>query len=162
MKLLITPLERLVLEALQNKKNQVPLIQEEIDLPLEMINVILRNLILKGFVIYEPNEYLLNLKNQAFLNLLKNKENVFSECDELIKVCLEKELTEKTKESFRMRKASLTPKQLSFLKAMLFNINSFIDDCEKENEYLPLKERTLIFWGQNQYQDTYTRLIEKL
>lgn len=162
MKLLITPLERLILEALQSKKEQIPLIQEETGLPIELIQNILRNLILKGFVIYEPDSYLINFENKFFLDLLKNKDNLFSECDELIKVCLLKELEIRSKDFFRLRKSSLTSHQSLLLKAMLHNIDSFLNDCDKENKAMPLKEKTLIFWGKNQYQDTYTRLIENL
>lgn len=163
MNMYISPLERMILESIQMQQKTIANICFDTNIQPAILQNIIQSLIVKGLIllndegIYSINK---NLSESSKASL-RNKENVILECNEIVRASIKISIDEDSK-NFHLKKVALNESQKKLLKAMLYNINSFLEDCHQENKNIKTKDQTVIFWGENTYENLTQNIIKTI
>src|SRR5690606_17623443 len=145
----ITSIERFVLETIDNKQMSYDEIKNECGLKDNVCFNTLQALVIKNIVTTNGATYTIN-KNISSENISKINHPIHKaqESSELVESFL---LT--SKDAFVLSKVALNEKDQKIFRAMLKNLEDFINDCHKSNKKnISYKDRSFIFWGMTKNQ----------
>lgn len=143
----ITSIERFILETLENKQMTFEEIKQESGLKENVCFNTLQALVIKNIVITNGAFYMINKSiGKDQLHQINHPLHKAQESSELFDHFL---MT--SKEAFILTKVALDEKDKKIFKAMLTNLESFINDCHNKNKkFTSYKDRTFVFWGMTQ------------
>lgn len=163
MNMYISPLERIVLESIQKQENTSERIGEDTNIQPAILQNIIQALVVKGLITNHHGNYSINKNLSEMIKFsVKNKENLILECNEMVRSSIKLSLKNGKDKGFHLKKMALNESQKKLLHAMLYNINSFLEDCHQENKKMKTKDLTVIFWGQNTYDEITQNIMETI
>lgn len=152
----ITSIERFILETLENKKMTFDEIKVESGLKENVCFNTLQALVIKNIVNTNGAHYFIN-KNLSpeQVGQINHPLHKAQESSELIDHFL---VT--TKDAFLISKVALDEKDYKIFKAMLTNLESFVNDCHhKSKKEIPYKDRTFVFWGMTKNESLIKEVV---
>ncbi len=157
MNYMITSPERMILESLNKSSKNLKEIHNCTSLDPQLIQNVLTNLLSRNMVRTHNQVYQLN-KNapECYINDLNEKESKIFEAQTLIETCIEQSI-EGQNSLFKFKKIYLSPRDKKMLQAMLINIETFLNNVNK-NDKASTKDESIIFWG----SAIYGNLLEDL
>lgn len=163
MNMYISPLERIILESIQRKNKTNLEIANDTNINAGILQNIIHSVLIKGLIKFDGNSFEINNNlPKEVIESLKNKENLILECNEVIRASIKLSIKDEENKGFRLKKSSLNESQQKLLQAMLFNIESFLEDCDQENKNMKTKDKTVIFWGSNSYENLTKNILESI
>lgn len=140
----ITSIERFILETIETRKMTFEEIKNESGLKENVCFNTLQALVIKNIIITNGFQYLINKNlSKEIIERINHPLHKNEESGELIESFLKG-----SKEVFHISKVALDEKEHKLFKAMLSNLESFVNDCHQKNKKdLHYKERTFVFWG---------------
>lgn len=154
----LSSLERVVLECFTNKTLSYEEIHEQSGLQENVCFNIIQALIIRGILKVEKGGYSIS---ENISPLLMEEVNGFearkAESLELMEAVLDQE----SDRVFRFQKIAMDARDEKIFRAMLCNLESFLKDAhQKAQEFTPIKERKVIFWGMGQVQTLMKQVME--
>lgn len=145
----ITSIERFILETLDKKQMSYEEIRRESGLKDNVCFNTLQALVIKNIIAIHGVYYSINRNiSPENVNRINHPLHKAQESSELFENFL---LT--SKEAFVLSKIALNDKDQKIFKAMLKNLEDFLNDCHKNNQKnIPYKDRSFIFWGMTKNQ----------
>jgi hypothetical protein len=151
----MTIFERIILESLEKEEATLQKIKEDTALNENILSRSLQHLVAKNMVRIEKQQYSLNQGHkEEWRSFLQKEENVSLELQELLEGILKVALKKNPQGFMKIKKIHLGERDEIILKAMLKNIETFIDGVEK---LTPKSESTfskkVVVTGMATYQD---------
>lgn len=144
-----TVLERMVLESINKSGKTLDEVQEDTGLGAELCLNVVFSLSAKNLIVTKADKYLINENLcEGILSELKDAQNKAVELNMLVRECV-KDTIIGGGESFGFKKVYMDEKEKKLLKAMLYNLESFLDGL-KDNKG-KTKDETFVFWGKENY-----------
>lgn len=158
----LTILERHILELIVQEEKNFDEITASIKLSQHSSKSALEKLLAKGFISFDSSKktYFLNknLSNQNLLEL-KNKELLLSESSFITKSTIKAQLNQEPNTTFKLKKAYLNSSDEKVFKAMLINLESFLEQHRTNSKNT---EQKIIFWGETSYENIYTNTLNHI
>lgn len=144
-----TILERMVLESINKAAKSLDDIQEDTGLAGELCLNVVFSLSAKNLIVSKAGKYAFNANLcEGIIAELKDSQNRAVELNMLIRECV-KDTIMGDGQSFSFKKVYMNEKEKKLLKAMLYNLESFLEGL-KENKG-KTKDETFVFWGNENY-----------
>ena len=147
----LTPIERMILESLNEcEKNNLELFKCTTIPPLVLTNC-LKTLLSQDLIKYRNGKYLINENlSSHMISLLKDQLNNKIETLEIISNCLE---SNHQGSSFNLKKVSLDPDDLVVYKGLINQMDTFIKEVNIKNKRKTVNsaDKKIIFWGEGNY-----------
>jgi len=154
----ITSIERLVLESLAISSKDLKSLMLDTRLELRFLANILHALTLRGLIVLTPEGYAINRNISPSEVTEVNSESARRlEARELLAG-----MNSAQEMKLRMRKAWVSEKDKTILRAMLKNVEDFMRTLPEAPKGTPLHEYTLVVWGEDQYGPIIQRLIGEI
>ena len=151
-----TILERMILESINKSSKNLEEVAEDTGLEQNICLNIVYSLLAKNLVVCAKGSYSFNQSlSKAIVAELKNKRNRAIEVNALVRECVKDSVVENG-ESFVFKKVYMSEKEKKLLKAMFYNIESFLSGLSASG---PTKEETFIFWGGDNYAKAVSSYI---
>lgn len=153
----LTSIERLVLESIGQSPKEIPALMQDTRLELRFLSNILHALTLRSFIVrtaigYELNHHLPELE-RAKLNEFSSKK---TEAVELISGLLASE-----ESPLRLKKVAMSDKDRSILKALLKNVENFVNGLPAPTKNDPTHSWSVVVCGEDRYSNIINRLIKE-
>ncbi|MFP5457589.1 MAG: hypothetical protein ACLGG7_02550 [Bacteriovoracia bacterium] len=151
----LTSVERIVLESIGQSEKSLKELQRDTNLEVRFLTNILQALTLRGFVALRDGGYGINrhLPVEEFKKI--NDQHAHrQEALELIEG-----LASGTGKNLGLRKAWVSEKDRSILKALLKNVEDFMASLPPAPKGASLNDYTVVVWGEDKYGDVIKRLI---
>ena len=152
---MMTFTQRLILELIQREKISHVELAKVLGVDLLTLRVLIEDFLVKKMIIQNSDGlYILNqnLSKKDKEDLVDTK-SLHIETLDFLSDCLEDRLANQKKSSFNCKKISMSAGEHKMYKALLYNLQSFLDGIEKN----PTKDKTnheIIFWGSRSYQES--------
>lgn len=151
----LTCVERLVLESLGNGPKDLATLMRDTQLELRFLVNILHALTLRSYVVhgeqgYAPNHHLPSEERAA----LHDDSQARLEAMELLAG-----LAHSQEKKLGLRKVWMSDKDRSILRALLKNVEDFVQTLPPPPKHAPLHQYTLVAWAEDQYGEVVKRLI---
>ncbi|MEX1099320.1 MAG: hypothetical protein WEB87_02770 [Bacteriovoracaceae bacterium] len=144
-----TILERMILESINKSDKTVDAIQADTGVDTGACVNVICSLLAKNLVVQKNNIYQFNQSlGPAIVAELNDRRNLTVEINTLVRECVKMSLLE-NQSSFKFKKVYMNEKEKKLLKAMLYNLETFLEGL-KQNKG-PTKEETFVFWGGENY-----------
>jgi hypothetical protein len=158
MKKTLLIIERIVIEALENKELFLREVREQTGLDESLLKAVLGSLIEQGILSYNKGLYELDWKNkERWLSRLQNKESMKAEIKELFSSLVNNHFLGGGKSSLKVKKVWLEPLEREELERRLLEIDQFIDSIRNRRKVRPVKEVTkgkqVLFYGHSAYKE---------
>lgn len=162
MKYYITTLERALLESLKNSEKDIETLFNDLDFDKVIIVNLLHSLLAKNLIKLTSNQYYLN--NNISKNMISELQRTDSQLLEIKEIIGQTFKSAKIKgdQSFKLKKISMSNKDLIVFKSMLSNIDSFLTDISKKSNKMKTCEQQVIFWGVKEYSEILNEIIEDI
>lgn len=142
----------MVLESIYKSEKRLFEIAEDTSLDSSICLNITFSLVAKNLVLVRDNKYRMNKDLSApIIAELRNKENMVVEMNTLVRECVKNGVL-KSEDTFKFKKVFMNEREKKLLKAMLYNLETFIDGLKSNKG--ETKEETIIFWGGDSYAKT--------
>lgn len=152
-----TVLERMILESVNKSAKDLEQIHEDTGLDKSICTNVLFSLLAKNLIIIDFNVYRLNKNlSEAILSELTDQRNRCVEINALVRECVKLSLLEGS-DTFKFKKVYMSEKDKKLLKAMLYNIETFLDGLKSQKG--KTKEETFVFWGGENYANAINAYI---
>lgn len=137
--------ERVILESLSKTPLDFETLQKKTGLQDDMSFRIIQGLIIKGLIQNESGQLCLSHKiPQGQLEELNGPEARKLESLEFIEKVIQKD----SKDHFHLQRFALAKSEEKILRAMIYNLESFLKECHQKNhKSIQVKDHTLFFWG---------------
>lgn len=147
-----TILERMALESIHKSDKTLEEIADDTGLEIPLCMNIVYSLLAKNLVVCAGSAYSVNKNlSDGIIRELKDRRNRAVEVNALVRECVKESFMENG-DSFHFKKVYMSEKDKKLLKAMFYNIESFLDGLK--NQTGATKEETFIFWGGDNYAKT--------
>lgn len=156
----ISPLERLVLESLSKCPKELFELMQDTKLDKNVVINILQSLLIKNLLTVTNNRYQINQNlNQVLIQQLKDQQNTLIEIGQVVKTTIKHSQNFKDN-SFKYKKVYMNSDDEMLFKAMLIQLESFIEELEKKNKKKgKTYQQKVIFWGSNSYENITTDML---
>ncbi len=152
---MLTCVERLVLESLGSSPKDMKALMRDTQLEMRFLANILQSLTLRSYVVHGPDGYRPNQHlPSGEMRQLNHESCVRLEALELIEG-----LCKSPDKKIGLRKAWMSEKDRAILRALLKNVEDFVQSLPAPPKQAPLHEYTLVVWGEDQYGQAINRLI---
>jgi hypothetical protein len=148
----LTCVERLVFESIHRGNQDISQIIHDSGLSLSTINHIIQYLLMRGLILKIDQIYSINPHLNPYLLDDLNQSQKF-EMMELIEGVL------KTQKKLKMSKFYLTPKDEPIFKALLKNLEKFIEELPPAPTHISTKDHRFFVWGGDQYGNIIQNLL---
>lgn len=137
--------ERVILESLSKTPLDFEALQRKTGLQEDMSFRIIQGLIIKGLIQNENGQLRLSHKiPEEQLEELNGPEARKLESFEFI----EKIIQKNSRDHFQLQRYALSKSEEKILRAMIYNLESFLKECHQKNhKTIQVKDHTLFFWG---------------
>ena len=144
-----TVLERMILESINKSPKNLDAIKEDTGLDSELCLNVVYSLSAKNLIVTKAQKYAINSNLcEGIIAELKDSQNRAVELNMLVRECVKDTVMGKG-DSFGFKKVYMNQREKKLLKAMLYNLESFLDGL-KENKG-KTKDETFVFWGKENY-----------
>lgn len=144
----LTHLEKLVLSSAIRGRSRIFDLYRDTEIPPEVIHNIVESLKNKDLVLTKGDRVFPRVSS-AHSSLWETSKE---EAMEVISQAFQKP------KSFSLKTVSLTQRDETEYRHLENRLFSFLDECEKHNQHLPMKEQRYVFWGNLSQQDMLTSL----
>jgi hypothetical protein len=153
----LSTLERLILESIGHQTVKFDVIKLETGIQENVCFNLIQALIIRGVIQYEKNGYRINSSiSPLMLEEINGSDARKAETLELLEAVVEK----KSSGVFKFQKVAMDERDEKIFYAMLSNLESFLKDAHKKAQnYIPLKERKVIFWGTGRMNQLMNQII---
>lgn len=151
----MTIFERIILESLEKNEKTLPELIEDTALNEKLIFHCLKNLAAKNIILIQERKYTLNYqgKEQWNQNLLQ-ADHLKLELQELLEGMLNVALKKTPESLLKIRKVHMEEKDEMILKAMLINVENFLQELEKKStRSKKTSHKKIVFTGMAAYHD---------
>jgi len=154
----LTSVERIVLESVGRSPKGINELMRDTRLELKFLANILHALSLRNYIVLKDGGYHANKRlSEEELLKLSDEESVRSEALELIEG-----LASAKDKKLGVRKAWVSERDRVILKALLKNVEDFMQNLPPAPKDAAIHDYTLVVWGEDFYGPTIQRLIGSL
>ena len=152
-KIRLSSLERIVLESIGRGKTEAFAIGEDTSLSPGVVQEILLQMTENNLIQQNDNKYSLKSEHLSSLDI---KSEVKEMAETLITSCLKNKIHHgegAQKSNLGLQKVWMTEGEEKIFRAMLTNIETYLNNLKKQNIAFPskLSEQKVIFWGVSDY-----------
>ena len=157
----LTIFERIIIESLEKKEKKIGDLQNDTCLQISILANSINYLIAKSIIVVKEDIYFLNLKYKHLWQPdINNPVNIELELQEILESLLKLEIKHKGKDHLKIKKISVGESDKIILKAMLRNIESFINNLgkSKKSKNDRTSDQQIVVWG----LATYNELLKEI
>lgn len=145
----ITPIERIVLESLQQEEKNIASLKNCTSLEHMILHNCINSLLAKGLINLSKSKkyYLVSSLSKEMLKMLCDKNEKREETLELLSEVIS--LSQNNQSLFKLKKVSISEKDSIVLKSLLHQVDSFLEKIE--NKKCPQNKKQIILWGEANY-----------
>lgn len=153
----LTIVDRMILESLQAKSQNLFELENATRIGKEILNKSMTSLISQNIIVKKESLYSLNPNiNERIKNELNDKINLMCEVNEIINSCIRKTLSNTNETSFKLKKVNMTEREEKIYKGLLYNLESFINSLNKTSQ---IADQKVIFWGEGKYENIKNSIL---
>jgi hypothetical protein len=150
----LTCVERLIIESIQRGNNNLHSLMRDTNLTLFTLNTAIKYLVVRNLIIQKSKSLSINPNLNDYLREEFNSPSTKKhELLELLNGMLS------TQNKFKMKKFYLTPKDEPYFKAIIKNLEDFLDKLPPADQSISTFDHKVFFWGGDGYGTVIQNLL---